>query len=99
MYLPFTASGAETDRLNAVGKALLQNKCARCHSIELTGDSPLKDAPPMRTIYRRFSEKELRAELKEGMVSKHKEMPQVEYSDEQTYAIMTYLYTLATAKK
>lgn len=99
LLAPFAAHGAETDRLNAKGKAILQDKCASCHSIELTGDSPLKDAPPMRTIYRRFNEKELRAELTEGMVSKHKAMPQIEFSAEDTYAIMTYLYTLATAKK
>ena len=52
LYVPCTAGAAETDQLNARGKAILQDKCASCHSIELTGDSPLKDAPPMRTIYR-----------------------------------------------
>lgn len=93
------AHGAEkTDQLNAKGKAILQDKCARCHSIELTGNSPLAQAPPMRTIYTRFAEKELRAELSEGMVSRHKAMPQIQFSDEDVYAIMTYLYTLAVKK-
>ena len=99
LFVPCSTHAAEKDQLSAKGKALLQGKCARCHSIELTGDSPLKQAPPMRTIYRRFNEKELRAELSEGMVSRHKEMPQIQFSDEDTYAIMTYLYTLATARK
>jgi mono/diheme cytochrome c family protein len=99
LCLSAAAHAAETDRLNARGKAILQDKCARCHAIEATGDSPLKQAPPMRTIYRRFNQKELRAELSEGMVSKHKEMPQIQFSDDDVYAIVTYLYTLATVKK
>jgi cytochrome c553 len=98
LCLSVAAHAAETDRLNAKGKTILQDKCARCHSIEATGDSPLKQAPPMRTIYRRFNQKELRAELSEGMVSKHREMPQIEFSDDDVYAIMTYLYTLAVKK-
>ncbi len=32
------------------------------------------------------------------MVSKHKEMPQIEFSDEEVDAIMTYLYSLAVRK-
>lgn len=88
----------KTDQLNAKGKAILQDKCARCHAIEATGNSPLAQAPPMRTIYTRFAEKELRAELSEGMVSRHKAMPQIQFSDEDVYAIMTYLYTLAVKK-
>ena len=39
-----------------------------------------------------------RAELSEGKVSKHREMPQIVFSDEDVHAILTYLYAL-TAKK
>ena len=67
-------------------------------AIEAVGDTPLKNAPPMRDIYVRFAPRELQAELWEGMVSKHKEMPQIEFSDEDVYAIMTYLYSLAVRK-
>ena len=99
LCLAGTGQAAETKaQLNARGKAILQDKCARCHSIEAGGDSPLAGAPPMRTIYRRFKEPELRAELSEGMVSRHKAMPQIVFSEDDVYAIMTYLYTLATAK-
>lgn len=98
LCLSAAAHAAEADRLNTRGKAILQDKCARCHAIEATGDSPLRQAPPMRTIYRRFNQKELRAELSEGMVSKHREMPQIQFSDDDVYAIMTYLYTLTVKK-
>jgi hypothetical protein len=53
-----------------------------CHAIEAAGESPLKKAPPMRDIYTRFDPRELQAELSEGMVSKHRQMPQIDFSDE-----------------
>jgi len=52
----------------------------------------------MRDIYARFNPRELQAELSEGVVSKHREMPQIEFSDEDVYAIMSYLYTLAVKR-
>ena len=60
--------------------------------------SPLKTAPPMRDIYARYAPRELQAELQEGMVSKHKEMPQIEFSDEDVDAILAYLHALAVRK-
>jgi mono/diheme cytochrome c family protein len=87
-----------TQAAAARGKVILQEKCGRCHAIEAVGESPLKIAPPMRDIYARFSPRELQAELSEGKVSKHREMPQIEFSDEDVYAIMSYLYALAVGK-
>jgi len=52
----------------------------------------------MRDIYTRFDPRELQAELSEGMVSKHRQMPQIDFSDEDVYAILSYLYTLAIKK-
>jgi cytochrome c len=76
----------------AEGKLLLEkNTCARCHSIEATGESPLKQAPPLRDIYRKYPAQELEFEFAEGMGSRHKDMPQVQFSSEQVDAILTYL--------
>ena len=80
------------------GRELARANCARCHSIERSGDSPLKQAPPMRDIYVRFDPRELQAELREGMVSKHRAMPQIDFSDEDVDAILAYLYALAVKK-
>ena len=65
------------------------------HAIGSGGASPLKQAPPMRDVYARFAPRELQAELKEGMVSRHRAMPQIDFSDEDTDAILAYLYSLA----
>ena len=89
---------ATADDRSATGKALLQKHCARCHAIEAAGESPLKTAPPMRDIYGRYATRELQEELSEGMVSKHKAMPQISFSDEDVAAILAYLYDLTRAK-
>ena len=100
LLLCVPASSKVTDRskLAARGKVILQQNCGRCHAIEAVGESLLKQAPPMRDIYARFAPRELQAELSEGMVSRHKEMPQIEFSDDDVYAILTYLYVLSVRK-
>lgn len=98
LCLPTHFEAADPSKLAKQGKMILQEKCGRCHAIEAVGESPLKEAPPMRDIYARFNPRELQAELSEGMVSKHRQMPQIEFSDEDVYAILTYLYALAAKK-
>ncbi|MBR0861630.1 mono/diheme cytochrome c family protein [Bradyrhizobium diazoefficiens] len=96
--LPVEIEAADLSKAAKQGKMVLQEKCARCHVIEAVGESPLKEAPPMRDVYARFNPRELQAELSEGMVSKHREMPQIEFSDEDVHAILAYLYALAVKK-
>lgn len=90
---PLGAAGAA--KLAARGRAVLQDNCARCHAIDLSGDSPMKTAPPMREIYPRFAPRELQAELSEGMVSHFRDMPQIEFTSEDVDAILAYLYQLS----
>jgi mono/diheme cytochrome c family protein len=90
-----TCSAAPPSQLASRGKTLLQKNCSRCHAVGAVGKSPLRQAPPMRTIYARFAPRELQAELREGMVSRHRAMPQIDFSDEDVDAILAYLYALA----
>ena len=98
LCLPANLNAAKLSKVATRGKTILQEKCGRCHAIEPIGESPLKEAPPMRDIYARFNPRELQAELSEGLVSKHREMPQIEFSDEDVYAILSYLHALAVKK-
>ena len=95
LLLPVSADAAGLGKPARRGKAILQESCGRCHAIEATGKSPLASAPPMRVIYSRFNPRELQAELSEGKVSRHREMPQIEFSDEDVHAILSYLYALS----
>jgi mono/diheme cytochrome c family protein len=86
-------SGARAaDALSAAdGRAILETHCGRCHALEATGESPLPKAPPLRQVYLSFPIQELEAGLAEGMGSRHKDMPQIQFSAEQVAAILTYL--------
>ncbi len=81
------AEGSDADD----GKAILDKYCSRCHSIEATGDSPLTKAPPLRQVYLKFPIQELELGFAEGMGSRHKDMPQIQFSAEQVSAILDYL--------
>ncbi len=96
--LSATSDAADSSQLKARGKVILQEHCGRCHAIGAAGNSPFKQAPPLRDIYARFAPQELQAELREGMVSRHRAMSQIEFSDEDVDAILAYLYALAIKK-
>jgi mono/diheme cytochrome c family protein len=98
LCLAATSNAADSSQLRKKGKVLLENNCGRCHAIGASGSSPLREARPMRDIYARFAPRELQAELREGMVSKHRAMPQIDFSDEDVDAILAYLYALAVKK-
>lgn len=82
---------AADDTSAAAGKALLEAKCARCHSIAATGESPLAKAPPLRQVYLRDPIEQLEEGFAEGMGSRHRDMPQIQFSPDQVEAILTYL--------
>jgi mono/diheme cytochrome c family protein len=95
-WLSFLMSGAtaiesRSSESEVDGKMLLQKYCSRCHSIDATGQSPLQLAPPLREIYLRYPIEQLEYGFAEGMGSKHREMPQIQFSSEQVSAILNYL--------
>lgn len=90
--LSFGASGAIAANTEvAEGKALLEQNCGRCHSIEATGASPLPQAPPLREVYLKYPIDQLEQGFAEGMGSKHRDMPQIQFSPDQVAAILSYL--------
>ena len=81
------AAGTDTTE----GKALLEKNCGRCHSLEATGASPLPQAPPLREVYLKYPIDQLEEGFAEGMGSRHREMPQIQFSDDEVAAILNYL--------
>jgi len=90
--LMFGASGALAAATDAsAGKALLEKNCGRCHSLEATGTSPLPQAPPLREVYLKYPIDQLEEGFAEGMGSRHRDMPQIQFSEDQVAAILNYL--------
>jgi cytochrome c len=88
---PWPALATEESVAAAEGKVLLEKNCARCHAIESSGASPLQQAPPLRDVYRKYPVQKLQFEFAEGMGSRHRDMPQIQFSSEQVDGILIYL--------
>ena len=76
---------------DSAGKALLEKNCGRCHSLAATGTSPLPQAPPLREVYLKYPIDQLEEGFAEGMGSRHRDMPQIQFSEDQVAAILNYL--------
>lgn len=91
LALTDNALATDKDHTGVYGASFLQNYCARCHSIGAMGNSPLKKAPPLREVYLKYPIQQLESGFAEGMGSRHKEMPQIQFSIEKVDEILDYL--------
>src|SRR5437588_11477352 len=76
------------------GKAFARANCARCHAIDRVSASPLKIAPPLRTLHRRYPIEALAEALAEGIYTGHADMPAFELNPDQIHDLLSYLRTL-----
>ena len=68
--------------------------CARCHAVDKVGPSPLKIAPPFRTLHERYPVETLQEALAEGIVTGHPTMPQFSFDADQVGDFIAFLKTL-----
>src|ERR1700749_4369366 len=76
------------------GKRLALIYCARCHAIDKVSPSPLKIAPPFRTLHERYPVDTLQEALAEGIVTGHPTMPEFRFDADQVGDFIAYLKTL-----
>jgi cytochrome c len=76
------------------GKTFALNNCARCHSIDRVTESPLKIAPPFRTLHNRYPIDSLAEALAEGIYTGHPAMPAFELDPDQIHDLLSYLKSL-----
>src|SRR5215475_5046078 len=76
------------------GKRLALTYCARCHAIDKVSPSPLKIAPPFRTLHERYPVETLEEALAEGIVTGHPSMPQFSFDADQVGDFIAFLKTL-----
>ena len=89
LLMPLGARAA-TDEA-AQGKALLERNCGRCHGLVPDATSPLAAAPNLGIVLSSYPEERLEFELAEGIGSRHRDMPQVQFSAEDIARIESYL--------
>jgi mono/diheme cytochrome c family protein len=76
------------------GKRLALTYCAKCHSIDKVTPSPLKIAPPFRTLHERYPLETLQEALAEGIITGHPAMPEFRFDADQVGDFIAYLKTL-----
>jgi cytochrome c len=76
------------------GKVFARTHCARCHSIDRTGQSPFQPAPPFRTLHLRYPIETLSEALAEGIATGHPAMPEFELTPDQIRDLLSFLKTL-----
>lgn len=93
--LTIGARAADNAKLAAAGHAILTEKCARCHAIERTGDSPLAQAPRFRELHKKYPVANIAEALAEGIVTGHPDMPSTPFVQDEIDAIIAYLESLS----
>ncbi len=92
---PLSAKGDEVLSPEAQrGFVIVQSDCSRCHAIGKLGDSPLKIAPPFRTLHSRYPVEDLQESLAEGIVTGHPTMPEFRFDPGQVGDVIAYLKSL-----
>jgi len=94
------AHSASTDAHNddralaEAGHRIAQLKCARCHAVELSGESRNPSAPPFREISRSVAIMSTGTSLREGIRIGHMDMPPVRLTRPDIAALTAYLRSL-----
>jgi cytochrome c len=73
------------------GQALLKKRCGRCHAVSAQTKSPIGPAPNLWDKLRSYPSERLEFELAEGIGSRHKAMPQIQFTSEEIAAVQSYL--------
>ena len=92
--LMLTAPALAASPAEQRGKTFALTNCARCHSIDRATPSPLKIAPPFRTLHKRYPIETLAEALAEGIVTGHPTMPEFQLEPDQIHDLLSFLKTL-----
>ena len=96
LAVPVAVCGGDPSRASSPeqGKRLALTHCARCHSIDKVSQSPLKIAPPFRTLHERYPVENLAEALAEGIRTGHPTMPEYRLDPGQVADVIAYLKSL-----
>ena len=76
------------------GLVFVRAHCAKCHSVDRVGPSPLPVAPPFRKLHERYPVETLQESLAEGIVTGHPSMPEFALDPGQVGDVIAYLKSL-----
>ncbi len=91
----FALAGAKRgdEKLIQAGRDIAQEKCAQCHAIGVSGESPLEPAPPFRRVLERHPLNNA-GEFAKDLATDHLEMPPFAFGQRQVNALLAYMKSL-----
>lgn len=88
------ASAQSTSPSEQRGRTFAATNCARCHSIDRVGPSPLAVAPPFRELHKRYPIETLSEAFAEGIYTGHPTMPAFQLDADQINDLLSFLKSL-----
>jgi cytochrome c len=88
------APAQEDAELLKRGQELVTQECGRCHGIGRSDASRHPQAPPFRTLSKRYPIEALEEALGEGIISGHPDMPEFQFDNDDVGAIIAYLKSI-----
>ena len=76
------------------GETIALTNCARCHAVGRHGASPLREAPPFRTLHKSYPVTDLAEALAEGISTGHPSMPEFRFDPDEADNLIAYLKSL-----
>ena len=76
------------------GLTFVRTNCAQCHAIDKVSASPLRIAPPFRSLHRQYPVESLEEALAEGISTGHPTMPEFRLDPGQIGDVIAYLKSL-----
>lgn len=76
------------------GLNFVRANCSRCHAIDKVSESPLRIAPPFRTLHLKYPVEFLQESFAEGIRTGHDNMPEFRLDTDQIGDVIAYLKTL-----
>lgn len=80
------------------GRTLVANHCSTCHAIDPVGDSPNREARPLRELSQSYPIEALEEALAEGLSTGHADMPEFTFEPHEISAILAYLQSIQLPK-
>lgn len=80
------------------GRSLVASHCSKCHAIDPNGNSPNREAPPLRELSQSYPIEALEEALAEGLSTGHADMPEFTFKSHEISAILAYLQSIQSPK-
>ena len=91
LALAVSTSAMADEALAERGRIIADTYCSDCHATGASDDSPMAEAPPLRTFHERWPVGHLAEALAEGIMVGHEEMPEFRMTTSEIDAFLAYL--------